>query len=116
MKLRNLTVAKRLQALAVDIIRDLWDRGLYRDNKWLRMIHDNWIHHWIDVKTAVTMADVDRQIEEMFYEPEIEPPLYWEETEGETPLGGPLGYTYHFDDAPGGADPIQGAEQRSPNG
>mgnify|MGYP006897560678 CR=1 FL=1 len=82
----------------MDIIRRLWDHGYYRDSAWLRMIHDNWICAWLDVKTAVTMADVDEQIEEMFYEPEIEPPLYWEETEGETPLGGPLGYTYKFYD------------------
>ena len=34
---------------------------MYRDNKWLRMIHDNWLHHWIDVKTAVTMRSVDAQ-------------------------------------------------------
>jgi len=80
----------------VDIIRRLWDRGLYRDNKWLRMIHDNWIGHWIDVKAAVTMSDVDRQIEEMYREPEIVAPTYWEQEEGETLLGGPIGYTYEF--------------------
>jgi len=94
----------------VDIIRRLWDAGLYRDNKWLRMIHDNWLHCWIDVKTAVTMDSVDRQAEALAPEPEVVKPVYWEETEGETALGGPLGYTYRFDDAPGGADPVQGAE------
>ena len=98
MKLRNLTVTKRLQAVAVDIIRRLWDRGLYRDNKWLRMIHDNWIHHWIDVKTATTMRSVDAQAADLTPEPEVAKPLYWGEEEGETPLGGPLGYTYKFDD------------------
>tara|TARA_Y100000004_G_scaffold115525_1_gene129733 strand:+ start:144 stop:446 length:303 start_codon:yes stop_codon:yes gene_type:complete len=97
-KLRSITAAKRLQALSVDIIRRLWDRGMYRDNKWLRMIHDNWMCHWIDVKTAVTMDGVDKQIEQMSHEPEIIPPLYWEESEGETPLGGPLGYRYEFTD------------------
>ena len=110
MTVRELTVVKRLQALVVETIRALWDRGLYRDNKWLRMIHDNWIHHWIDVKTAVTMDSVDRQAEALTPEPEVVKPVYWEETEGETPLGGPLGYTYRFDDAPGSADPVQGAE------
>ena len=110
MTLREITVTKRLQAVVVDIIRRLWDRGLYRDNKWLKMIHENWISHWIDVKTAVTMRSVDAQAADLTPEPEIIKPVYWEETEGETPLGGPLGYTYHFDDAPGGADPVQGAE------
>ena len=36
------------------------------------------------------MADVDKQIEEMFLESEIEPPVFTEELEGETPLGGNL--------------------------
>ena len=110
MKLRNLTVAKRLRAVAVDIIRRLWEAGLYRDNKWLQMIHENWIGHWIDVKTAVTMRSVDAQTEALTPEPEVIKPVYWEEEEGETALGGPLGYTYYFDDAPGGADSVQGPE------
>ena len=98
MKLRNLTVAKRLQAIVVGIIRRLWGEGMYRDNKWLRMIHDNWLHHWIDVKTAVTMRSVDAQAADLTPEPTIIAPLYWEEEEGETPLGGAFGYTYKFDD------------------
>ena len=110
MALREITVTKRLQALVVEIIRRLWDRKLYRDNKWLKMIHENWISHWIDVKTAVTMRSVDAQAADLTPEPEIIKPVYWEETEGETALGGPLGYTYQFDDAPSGADPLQGAE------
>ena len=110
MTVRELTVVKRLQALVVETIRALWDQGLYRDNKWLRMIYDNWIHHWIDAKTAVTMDSVDRQAEALTPEPEVVKPVYWEETEGETALGGPLGYTYQFDDAPGGADSVQRAE------
>ncbi len=97
MTVRDLTVAKRLQALAVDVIRRLWDRKLYRDNKWLKMVHENWIGHWLDVKTAVTMDSVDRQAKNLTPEPEVVKPIYWEETEGETPLGGPLGYTYKFD-------------------
>ena len=110
MALREITVTKRLQAVVVDIIRRLWDRGLYRDNKWLKMIHENWIGHWIDVKTAVTLRSVDAQAAGLTPEPEIIKPVYWEETEGETALGGPLGYTNRFDDAPGGADSVQGAE------
>ena len=36
------------------------------------------------------MADVDKQIKDMFLESEIEPPVFSEELEGETPLGGKL--------------------------
>ena len=107
MKSIDLKVAR---ALVVEIIRNLWDRGLYRDNKWLRLCHDNWIGFWIDWRTSLTMKSVDEQIEDMYYESEIEPPIYWEEEEGETALGGPLGYTYQLDDAPSSADPVQGAE------
>ena len=106
MKLREITVVKRLQALVVDITRRLWEKGLYRDNKWLRMCHDHWLHHWLDVKTAVTMSSVDEQVKVLTPEPEVIKPIYWEEEEGETPLGGSLGYTYKFDDAPGGADSV----------
>lgn len=89
---------KVAKALVVEIIRVLWDRGLYRDNKWLRMCHDNWLSFWIDWRTAKTMEDVDRQIEDILVESEMDPPLYWEEETGETPLGGAMGYTYDFYD------------------
>jgi len=99
------------QGLTVEIIRIIWDHGYLRDNKWLQMVHDNWFEFWVDYKAAQTMADVDKQIEEMFYEPEIDPPLYWEEEEGETPLGGPMGLSYEFVDRQGGSsDPLQGPE------
>ena len=110
MKLRDYPVVTRLQALVVDIIRSLWHHKLYQNNRWLRLIHDNWIHHWIDIKTAVTMRSVDAQAEALTPEPEVIKPVYWGETKGETPLGGPLGYTYKFDDAPSGADSLQGPE------
>ena len=76
------------RGLIVDIIRRLWDRSLYRDNKWLIMCHDNWYSFWVDYRTCLTMQDVDQQIEEMFLESEIDPPVFSEELEGETPLGG----------------------------
>ena len=109
-KLRDITVTKRLQALVVDIIRRLWNQGFYRNIEWLRMIHDNWIGHWIDVKTAVTMRSVDAQAKSLAPEPEVVKPIYWEEEKGETPLGGPIGFTHKFDDAPSSADSVQGAE------
>ncbi len=36
------------------------------------------------------MKDVDRQIEELFMESEVDPPVFSEKLEGETPLGGKL--------------------------
>ena len=115
MKPVDLKVAK---ALVVEVIKTLWGQGLYRDNKWLWMCHNNWMPFWLDWRTDLTMSDVDRQIEEMFHESKIEPPLYWEEEEeGETPLGGALGYSYDFvDRSRGGADSLQGAEQRQTDG
>ena len=97
---------KVVRALVVEIIRVLWDQGLYRDNKWVRMCNDNWIGYWIDWRAEKTMESVDEQAKELTPEPEIVKPLYWEQEEGETALGGPLGYTYQFDDAPSGADPV----------
>ena len=106
-----------IQGFTVDVIRRLWDKGVYQDNKWLKLVHQNWFSFWVDYKTCLTMQDVDQQIEEMFEDPEIAPPIYWEEEEGETPLGGPIGYTYDFvDPTPGPADPLQGSEQRETDG
>lgn len=96
-----------MMALVVEIIRALWDKGLYRDNKWLRLCHSNWLHHWIDWRTSLTMEDVDQQAKELTPEPKVVKPLYWEEEEGETPLGGPMGFRYDFvDDARSGSDPV----------
>ena len=89
---------KIAKALVVEVIRLLWDRGLYRDNKWLRACHDNWMAFWLDWRTDLTMKDVDKQSRELTPEPAVVKPLYWEHEEGETPLGGAFGYTYKFDD------------------
>jgi hypothetical protein len=78
------------KALTVEIIRLLWDKGLYKQNKLLQQIHENWFKFWVEWKTELTMRDVDKQIEEMFLEPEVDPPVFSEELEGETPLGGKL--------------------------
>jgi len=78
------------KALTVEIIKLLWDRGLYRQNKLLQQIHENWFEFWVEWKTELTMKDVDKQIEEMFLESEVDPPVFSEELEGETPLGGKL--------------------------
>ena len=108
---RVITVAKRLRALVVEAIRRLWDHGYLHNNKIVDMIYQAWLPDWIDVKTANTMASVDEQAKALTPEPEVVAPLYWEQEEGETPLGGAFGYRYIFvDDAPSGADPLQGPE------
>ena len=86
------------RALFVEVIRRLWDRGLYRDNPWLQKIHDNYFDIWTTWRAALTMESVDQQAKDLTPEPEVAKPIYWEETEGKTPLGGPLGYTYEFYD------------------
>ncbi len=74
------------KGLIVEIIKILWDHGHYRDNSWLQRIHNDWHPFWVSYKTDITMADVDKQIEEMFLKSEIEPPIFTEE-DGETSLG-----------------------------
>ena len=81
-----------VKAVVVEVIRRLWDRGLYRDNVWLKQIHDNWIIEWIDWKTANTMRDVDDQataIRKDWEEPPVVP-VFSERLDGETALGGPM--------------------------
>ena len=105
--MKKLPAKRVIKALVVEIIRVLWDKGLYRDNKWLRLCHDNWLHHWLDWRTSLTMEDVDQQTKELTPEPEIVKPVYWEEEEGETPLGGPMGFRYDFvDDARSDSDSV----------
>jgi hypothetical protein len=74
------------KALTVEIIRITWSAGHHRQNKLLQQIHENWFEFWVEWKTELTMKDVDKQIEEMFLESEVDPPIFTEE-EGETPLG-----------------------------
>ena len=90
-----MTSSKTAKALVVELIRRLWDRGLYRDNAWLRWIHDNWIGAWIDWKTAETIAEVDQQAAQILqgWEEEAaaaQAPVFTETQKGETPLGGPM--------------------------
>lgn len=105
----------RLKGLAVELIRLLWKNDIYPELPWFREVHDNWFEYWVAFKTEQTMREVDEQIEEALSKG-IDPPLYWDQEEGETPLGGPLDYRYQFDDAPSSADPLQGSEQRKTDG
>ena len=79
-----------VQGFVVDVIRRLWDKDLWRSNEWLKRCHEAWFPYWVDYRTCLTMKDVDKQIEEMFLESEVDPPVFSEELEGETPLGGKL--------------------------
>ncbi|MGA0101324.1 MAG: hypothetical protein ACO3HF_04685 [Burkholderiaceae bacterium] len=56
-----MTIIDRLKGLTVEIIRMLWDRGYYRQNKILKRIHDWWFEYWVQMKTAHTMVQVDRE-------------------------------------------------------
>jgi|14BtaG_2_1085337.scaffolds.fasta_scaffold00355_15 hypothetical protein len=78
------------KALSVELIRLLWEEGLYRQNPILRKIHENWLSFWVEWKTQKTMKDVDRQIQGMFEESEIFPPVFNEDKAGETLLGGKI--------------------------
>ena len=113
----TLTFTQLFKACIVEVIHNLWHAKLYRGNGLLRMLQEEWHPEWVLWKTMMTMKDVDRQAEALTPDPEIVPPIYWEEEEGETPLGGPMGFYYDFvDDSPGSPDPLQGAEQRQEDG
>lgn len=85
------------RALLVEIIRRLWDRGLYWNNPWLQRIHDNYFEIWTQWRTDITMKDVDRQIAELNPEPvKMVEPVFTETLEGETPLGGEMRLSHDF--------------------
>ena len=93
---RKFTVTETLQALTVEVIRRLWDRGLYQSNRLARAVHDNWIGIWIDWRTQITMRHVDNQASEILQQWEasdvdpIDRFAFSEEATGETPLGGEM--------------------------
>ena len=104
-----ISLAKRLQALVVDIIRRLWERGHFHHNEWLQQIHDEWFQDWVDVKTANTTADLDRQIEHLWHEWEDDEDLwdFLDEQVGDTPLGGELRATFRpSQDSPEDSGPL----------
>ena len=89
-----------IKAAIVDVIRGLWDRGLYRKNEWLKLIHENWFSFWVEWKVGITMLEVDEQVEELLDEwgwtdeddiiKVFDDWVYTESSEGETPLGGEM--------------------------
>ena len=91
------TLIETLQVATLEVIRRLWDSGQYKQNKWLKKIHDNWFELWVDYRLAMTMSEVDAQVRglhEYWDEAEEDPWLITEEIEGETPLGGELRATH----------------------
>ena len=94
----SLANSKILKALTVEVIRFLWNQGLYRDNRLLKMCHDNWFDIWVAWRTTMTMEDVDRQIEDFPHEEEKLRAVYYEQKNGETPLGGAMGIKHEFTD------------------
>ena len=84
-------------ALVVEVIRRLWDRGLYRNNVWAKRFVTRWLDTWTELRTAGTMHGVDMQIKELNPNPvELVKPVYWEEENGDTPLGGAMGLRNEF--------------------
>lgn len=87
-------LSRLVKALTVEVIRLLWDQGLYRRNKWLQAIHENWFDVWVDWRTEIVMNSVDQQAEDLVDQWEQEDtsadPLFTEKLEGETPLGGEM--------------------------
>mgnify|MGYP001442539494 CR=1 FL=1 len=57
------------------------------------MCHETWFSYWVDYRTCLTMQDVDKQIEELVLPTEVDKPVFSEELEGETPLGGSMNLT-----------------------
>ena len=79
-----------IQALVVEVIRRLWNRGLYQQNKWVKACHDNWFEIWVEWKTDIVMRNVDAQVEQIMQDWDMEEPNwteFTEEEEGETALG-----------------------------
>lgn len=97
--MRELTPTEVFMAFCVEVVRQLWNKGLYRQNKYAQMCHDAWFDVWTIWRTQLTMKEVDRQVEELNPEPvQFSEAVHWEEENGETPLGGAMGISHDFYD------------------
>lgn len=72
----------------VEIIRRFWDRGEYRDVEWMQEVHSAWFEDWVEMRTYRTLEEFDGMASEFFPPSEVSKPVFTEEKEGETPLGG----------------------------
>jgi hypothetical protein len=91
---RVFTWRELLQALTVETIWRLWNSGQQKNNKWLKLIVENWLDVWADWRTDLVMRGVDHQTETIRME--------WDATDtsadfkfsevrkSETPLGGEM--------------------------
>jgi hypothetical protein len=84
------------KGLIVEIIRIIWDHGHYRNNKILNTICQNWFDCWVDYKTQQSLSHVDLQLQNLVKEPTIENPIFSEEKDGETLLGGEMRLKSHW--------------------
>ena len=83
-----MTLLDAVKAAAVEIIWVLWSFGILNDNDILIRIHANWFPDWVTFKTYYTMKSVDKQIRDIWEPSELDKPIFKEEEEGETDLGG----------------------------
>lgn len=72
----------------VEIIRRFWDRGEYRDVEWMQKTHTAWFEDWVEMRTYRTLEEFDDMASEFFPPSQVDEPVFTEEEEGETPLGG----------------------------
>lgn len=93
-----LTKNKVFGPFLVEVIRRLWDKGLYINNKYLQMIHDQYFDLWVDWRAEIVMKNVDKQIQLLTSDPVIPDPAFTETKKGETPLGGELRLKHDFVD------------------
>ena len=92
--MRTFTVKELLQALTVEAIWRLWNSGRYRQNKWLKLIVENWLDVWADWRTDLVMRGVDHQTTEIRMQWDADDTSadfkFTETKEGETSLGGEM--------------------------
>lgn len=82
--------ARLLQAVAVEIIRRLWDLGRYRQNRWMQAVHDEWFEVWVEWRTQQTMKDLDQQIAQIKKDDtEQAPPVFSEDDSGAMQISHP---------------------------
>ena len=74
----------------VEVIRLIWHYGYFRSNVILKKICKNWFDCWVDYKTQQLFFQVDQQIRSLAKEPTVESPIFSEEKDGETELGGEM--------------------------
>lgn len=60
----------KVGAILVEIIRQIWDRGYYRDNPWLIKCHEYWFDEWVAWRASLEKAPLDEAIQEYHKEAE----------------------------------------------